>query len=225
MKLIVGLGNPGKKYEGTRHNVGRRVVERLASQIPAFGGNGQWSMVKGKKLETRNWRLDRKLRAFVFGPYALHLNSYTLILAKPTVFMNESGRVVRKLLKHFKVRPANLWVVHDDIDLPLGRIKIKVGGGAAGHHGVESVIEGVGSKEFVRFRLGIGHPRRNAKLALNRTCSGSGWEMREKVVEKFVLSKFSKEEKPVVEEMVERAAEAIKFGLEEGIEKARGRFN
>jgi PTH1 family peptidyl-tRNA hydrolase len=118
MKIIVGLGNPGKKYEGTRHNVGWLVVNELANQTT----DGQWLMIK-------------KLKSSIISHRSL------IVLAKPTVFMNESGRAVKSLLKHFKIEPANLWIVHDDIDLSLGRIKIQVGGGAAGHHGVESIIK------------------------------------------------------------------------------------
>lgn len=202
-ELIVGLGNPGKKYEGTRHNVGWLVVERLASQMV----NGQWLM-------------NKRLQSLIISHQSL------IVLAKPTVFMNESGKAVRKLLKHFKVKPANLWVVHDDIDLPLGRVKIKVGGGAAGHHGVESIIEEIGSREFVRIKLGIGRPGRSGKCEMGNAKweMGSGkWEMRGKVVERFVLEKFAEEEGSVVEKMVERAVEVIKLGLEEGIEKAMAR--
>jgi PTH1 family peptidyl-tRNA hydrolase len=191
MKLIVGLGNPGKKYEGTRHNIGRLVVEQLAREMT----NGQWLMVK-------------KLKSLVINHQLL------FVLAKPVVFMNESGRAVKRLLKHFKIEPANLWAIHDDIDLPLGRIKIQVGGGAAGHHGVESIIKEIGSEDFVRFRLGIGRP---GKFSI------FNFQFLNIQVEKFVLSKFNKEEARVVEKMVERTAEAIRFELKEGIEKAMAR--
>lgn len=204
MKIIVGLGNPGKKYERTRHNVGRAVVDALEGEARG------WKLEVRK--EVRNWRLEKKLLARVSGPYTLVASPYSLILAKPTVFMNESGRAVKRLLKHFKTLPANLWIIHDDIDLPLGRIKIQVGGGAAGHHGVESVIKEIGTEDFVRFRLGIGRPKLDKKL-----------DVRSEIIENFVLSKFRQEEKPVVEEMMKRAVEAVKFGLREGIEKAVAR--
>lgn len=182
MKLIVGLGNPGKKYEGTRHNLGQRVVDQLARQMV----KGQWSRVK-------------VLQSSVFRHQSL------AILAKPATYVNQSGRAVKKLVGRFKVLPPNLWVVHDDVDLPLGKIKIQAGRGAAGHHGVESIVSQVGTRGFVRFRLGIGKPE---KINYDQ-------------VEKFVLAKFKQGEESMVGRMVEAAVKAINLALKEGLEKAR----
>lgn len=187
MKLIVGLGNPGRKYQRTRHNLGQRVIDQLAGQTT----NSQWSTAKKLQASTVNCRP-------------------ATIFAKPATFMNRSGVAVKKLLAYFKVELADLWVIHDDVDLPLGKIKIQVGRGAAGHHGVESIIKEIGSQDFVRFRLGIGRPE------------GNGEEEREnEAIERFVLAKFTKKEKPVAEEMVKKAAQAVRLALEEGIEKAK----
>lgn len=189
MKLIVGLGNPGEKYKGTRHNLGQQVVDQLAGQII----DSQWSAMK-------------KFRSSIIN------HRPAIILAKPATFMNRSGVAVKRLLVYFKVEPANLWIVHDDVDLPLGKIKVQIGRGAAGHHGVESIIREIESQEFVRFRLGIGRPGRDSKA-----------EITDKQTEEFVLSKFSPEEKPAVARTVTATVEAIKLALKEGLERARSR--
>ena len=193
MKLIVGLGNPGEKYKGTRHNVGREVVDGIEREV-----RGQRSEVRGQR---GGWRLEKRLKsAICHVPRA--------IFAKPLVFMNESGRAIEKILRYYDTKILrDLWVIHDDIDLPLGRIKIQVGGSSAGHKGVQSIIDYLGREDFVRFRMGIGRPGEKLEV-------GGG------IIESFVLSEFRPEEKPVVEEMVKRAVEMIQFGLEEGIEKA-----
>lgn len=190
MKLIVGLGNPGKKYQGTRHNAGRLVVERLASQMT----NGQWLMVK-------------KLQSLIINHQPL------MVLAKPMVFMNNSGVAIKKLVTNYRLPITNLWVIHDDVDLPLGKIKVQVGRGAAGHHGVESIINELGDQDFVRFRLGIGRP-----------VGDSESRVADKQIDEFVLSNFSREEKVAAERMVVSAAEAIKLALKEGLEKAGLRY-
>ncbi len=156
MILIVGLGNPGQKFQKTRHNIGFRVVDELA---------------------------ENKTGQFM--------------IAKPQTFMNESGRAVKKLVAKFKIPTANLWVVHDDIDLPLGKFKISQGRGSAGHKGVQSIINELKTKDFNRVRIGI--------------CPKTG---KPKTVEKFVLQNFTKEEetvlKEVIEEVVEEVVEEIK---------------
>ena len=212
MKIVVGLGNPGKEYQNTRHNLGWQVVERLAREVT----DGRWLVVKNLKSSIIN-------RQPLF------------VLAKPMVFMNESGRAVRRLLKHFKVAPANLWIVHDDIDLPLGKVKIQFGRGAAGHHGVESIIKEIGTKGFWRVRMGIGRPGErfqipssksqvpNSKLQAPSSKSQipafaktADRQMPKKQVEKFVLEEFSREEKPIVKEMIEKEVERLKGKLRNG---------
>ena len=167
MILIVGLGNPGKKYQDTRHNIGFGVIDKLQS-----------------------------------------LNLKKVILAKPKTFMNLSGKAVKSLIKKYKIPTANLWVIHDDIDLPLGKIRIVKNRGAAGHKGVESIIKELGTKNFVRFRIGI--------------CPKTG---KPKNPENFVLQKFNKEEKEIIKEVIKKTAKAIEYFLKEGLEKAMNKFN
>ncbi|MFH1193910.1 MAG: aminoacyl-tRNA hydrolase [bacterium] len=134
MKLIIGLGNPGKKYEKTRHNLGFMAVDflRAAAGAPDF-------------------KMNKKLAAEVS-------KSGEIIFAKPQTFMNLSGEAVAKLLSFFKLSPADLVVIHDDLDLDFGKIKTGAGHGAAGHNGVKSIIELLGTKDFNRVRLGVGRP-------------------------------------------------------------------
>lgn len=150
MYLIIGLGNPGKKFQNTRHNIGFRVVDELPK------------------------RKD-------------------FIIIKPRTFMNQSGKAVKALVKFYKIKLENLWVVHDDIDLPLGKIRISRGRGSAGHKGVESIIRELGTKEFWRVRIGV--------------CPRAG---KPKNVEKFVLQKFTKEEEKILKEVIKEVIREIK---------------
>lgn len=134
MKLIVGLGNPGRRYEGTRHNAGYRVVEALAREA---GSPAWWP--RGKSLAAEGT-----------------LAGEPVILAKPLTYMNDSGHAVRFLLDVSRLDPSGLVVILDDLDLPFGRIRIRERGSAGGHHGMESIIRMLESEEFIRVRLGIG---------------------------------------------------------------------
>ena len=167
MILIIGLGNPGKKYEKTRHNIGSMVINELRSS-----------------------------------------NLENVFLAKPTTFMNESGKSVKTLLKTCRLKPDNLIVIHDDIDLPLGKIRIVKSRGAAGHKGVESIIKELRTKNFIRFRIGI--------------CPKTG---KPRNPERFVLQNFNKAEEKTVKEITKKTAEAIEFFLKEGLEKAQSTYN
>ena len=169
MILIVGLGNPGKKYQETRHNLGFQVVDELG-------------FLKDKKI----------------------------ILTKPKTFMNLSGKAVKSLMTEYKVPPLSLWVIHDDIDLPLGKIKIVKNRGAAGHKGVESIIKELKTKNFIRFRIGI---------------KPKPYTLSPKTLDKFVLQKFNKDEERVVKEVIKKSVEAIGVVLKEGLEKAMSKYN
>jgi PTH1 family peptidyl-tRNA hydrolase len=136
------------------------------------------------------------------------LNGEGVLLMKPKTFMNLSGKAVGSLFKKNKIKSSNLWIIHDDIDLPLGKIKISKGRGSAGHKGVESIIKELKTKDFVRFRIGI------------RPKTG-----KPKNPEKFVLQNFNKEEEKIIKEIIERMVEAIQFSLKEGLEKAMSKFN
>lgn len=178
--LIIGLGNPGKKYIFTRHNFGFRVVERLR-----------------ETLALENFAYKPKLLSQVSAGTAQDIN---LILALPQTFMNVSGDAAYALKKKFGLTPAKILVVHDDKDLELGTIKLKEKGGSAGHKGVESIIQKIGSNNFKRLRLGIA-PQIKQDVP----------------TEKFVLSKFLPEEEPTVRNQIDKATSAIIewLGLEE----------
>ncbi|MBI4101426.1 MAG: aminoacyl-tRNA hydrolase [Candidatus Nealsonbacteria bacterium] len=167
MILVIGLGNPGKKYENTRHNAGSRMIDEL-------------------KI----------------------LNLEDVLAEKTGSFMNRSGPAVRRLLQKTKLKIPNLLVMHDDIDLPLGKIKISRNSGSAGHKGVQSIIDSLGSKNFLRIRIGI--------------CPASG---KPKEPPRFVLQKFTKDEEKAFKEVVEKTIEAIKCLLSEGVEKAMSLYN
>jgi PTH1 family peptidyl-tRNA hydrolase len=134
--LVVGLGNPGTRYAGTRHNAGSRAVERLASRL-------------GVKLR-RSRTLARAGE--------VHVEGERLVLACPTTYMNESGPAVAALVRQKGIEPGRLIVVHDEIDLPAGALRVKFGGGTAGHRGVDSVVAALGTKDFHRVRIGVGRP-------------------------------------------------------------------
>ena len=162
MKLIVGLGNPGKKYEQTRHNFGFMALDLLA-----------------KKLGT-TWRDSTKLKAEL-------AKTAEYILAKPTTFMNQSGSAVSALLKFYKLTPSDLIVIHDDLDIDFGKWKLSSDSRAAGHNGVQSIIDQLGSKKFSRYRLGI-------RSDLNRETDADLSAVEADEAEKFVLERFNPEE-------------------------------
>jgi PTH1 family peptidyl-tRNA hydrolase len=186
MILIVGLGNPGLKYEKTRHNVGFMVVDSLLKKLTS--------------VKDSVWEENKKFNSQIAKA------GEDLILAKPLSFMNASGEPVAKLMKFYKIQPFGLYVVHDDVDLPLGKIKITVDRGSAGHKGVESIMRSVGSKNFVRIRVGVGKDTRVA-------------------TERFVLMPFSLFERGKLSQAVKKATEALEMILKEGVEKAAGKYN
>lgn len=186
MILIVGLGNPGAKYENTRHNVGFMAVDLLLKKLTSVE-RSVWE--ENKKFNCLMAKIDQEL-----------------VLAKPLSFMNASGEAVGKLMRFFKVTTFGLYVIHDDIDLSLGKIKITLGHGSAGHKGVDSIIENIKSNNFVRIRVGISSDKR-----LN--------------TEKFVLSEFGEREKNKIKRAVKKAQEAMEFILKNGVERAASQFN
>ena len=194
MILIVGLGNPGKKYEKTRHNLGFVVLDGLLQELTP--------------VEKTIWEKNNKFNC-------LMAKIDDLILAKPQTFMNNSGQSVQRIARFYRIKPEDIWLVHDDVDLPLGKIKIRLGGAAAGHHGIESVIEKLGTDQFVRFRVGIGHPREKRKLEIRS----------ERSVEAYVLREFDINDAGEVKQMVKKAVQAIKIALGKGLEKAMNQFN
>ena len=199
MKLIVGLGNLGEKYANSRHNLGFMVLDELAEKM--------------LPLSKTRWQIDKKANS-----QFIKVDSQ-LILVRPQTMMNASGFAVAKLASFYKVKPEDIWVVHDDIDLPLGKIKIRLGGAAGGHRGVESIIEQLGTDQFVRFRLGIGHPR------LRPGFSGQAGRGSDQLVEKYVLRRFDVNDASKVKKVIKKAVQAIKVALDDGLEKAMNQFN
>lgn len=203
MKLIVGLGNPGEKYEKTRHNLGFMVIEKFLKDF--------------EPVRKTVWENQNKFKSDIvqieWQPQ--HGNLEKVILAKPKTYMNNSGMAIRLISDFFKITPSDIWIVNDDIDLPLGAMKIRFGGASAGHHGVDSVMSSLGTDKFWRFRMGIG--MENGKLKIeNRKL---------KNVEDYVLKNFVGGERGKLKELIKRGAKAIVMALEEGIERAMNRFN
>jgi peptidyl-tRNA hydrolase, PTH1 family len=193
MKLIVGLGNPGDKYQNTRHNLGFAVVDNFAKQFSSL--NFQFSNNKQLKSEI--------------------LKTNDLVLAKPQTFMNNSGMAVSQLASYFKIAISEIIVVHDDLDLPLGKIKIRTGGSAAGHHGVESIIKYLGDDKFNRIRLGIGNLH---SLAGERKSKHFN-------VEEFVVNEFDPSETVKIKKIIKESVEILQSILDKGIEKTQNQYN
>ncbi len=182
--LVVGLGNPGSQYGRSRHNAGFAAVERVAEKAGIeisrndFGGS------------------------YGIGFYGEH----KIIVFKPETYMNNSGEPVRKIMRFYGMRNEKLIVAHDEIDLPVGHVQVKVGGGSAGHNGIKSLVERMGS-EFARVRIGVGKPETGMEIA------------------DYVLADFSKEERGAVEDSIEKAAEAVCEIVSLGAQSAMGKYN
>ena len=185
MMVLMGLGNPGRAYTKSRHNAGFWCIDALAKQ-------------HGIRLRDR-----RRHAVTAEGEIA----AASVVLARSRTYMNSSGIATRYLLDRFHVTPQDLTVVHDDMDLPLGTIRLRPGGGAAGHHGIESVIAELRTEQFPRLRIGVGHPTdRENGIA-------------------HVLGPFNAQEATVMRETVERAVEAVTCTVELGLDTAMNRFN
>ena len=184
-RLIVGLGNPESEYAETRHNLGFACVRELARRLEAPIQKKRWQSLIGRAESRGVW--------FVL----------------PQTYMNLSGQAVAKALKDTGIAPANTWVVYDELDLPLCRMRIKGAGSAAGHNGVRSIIEALGRDDFVRFRVGVGKPGGK----------GSGAGIR------HVLGRFTKAEKERLPKVVGGVADALELALESGVERAMDRYN
>jgi PTH1 family peptidyl-tRNA hydrolase len=187
MNLIVGLGNPGRDYAGTRHNVGFRCVAHFA-RLHGISFDHQHCKAKvgtGKA------------------------EGIQVVLAKPRTFMNASGESVHLLVRRFKVPPQNILIVHDDIDLPLGKIRIRERGSSGGHKGIQSIIDCLGSQDFPRIRIGVGRPQ---------------MEENQEVVA-HVLGAFSPQERSMIDETVPRVSEAIRCILLDGVVAAMNKYN
>jgi peptidyl-tRNA hydrolase, PTH1 family len=199
MKLIVGLGNPGEKYEGTRHNLGFMVVDQLLKDL-----------LSAKEAV---WSINSKLKSDIAS---IEVGREKVILAKPQTFMNNSGMAVGLLLNFYKIKPEDLWLVYDELDLPVGSMKIRFGGAAAGHHGVESIMEKIGTDSFLRFRLGIGTSHVKERVIGRQKI---------KQAKDYVLGGFGRGDVGKIRELIKHGSEALQMALEDGIESAMNRFN
>ena len=185
MKLIAGLGNPGKEYAQSKHNIGFMLLDALAARWQEDAWREKESALA---LETR-------------------FAGEKVLLVKPLTYMNESGRAVGSLLSWYKLSPEDLLVIHDDLDLPMGTVRIRGKGGSGGHNGMKSVIAHVGSENFPRIRIGIGRPKG------------------ERTVVAHVLSGFSQEEQEKIAESVNYLLPAVECILTDSVDNAMNRFN
>ena len=188
--LVVGLGNPGPSYATTRHNAGFMVVDLLAARL-------------GAKFKAHRGRAD-VIEGSLPGPGGA---SVPVVLAKPKCYMNESGGPVASLRGFFKLAVPQIMIVHDELDLPFGTLRLKQGGGPGGHNGVRSVSTSLGSPDYLRVRLGIGRPPGRQDPAA------------------FVLKPFSAAEARELPLFVDRAADAVEAIIAEGLERAQNRFH
>ena len=213
MKLIVGLGNPGEEYDMTRHNLGFLVMDRFLKDITS---------VKDSK-----WSESSKLKSqFFITEWQPKLSeSEKIIIAKPETYMNNSGMAVKLLLDFYKLDTNDLWVVHDDLDLPLGKLKIRFGGAGAGHHGVEHVIDTLGSDKFWRFRLGIGNPRHSIDRKDGEGIDKMIGRRHLGDTKGFVLGGFDDSEWPVAKKLIKDTVKSLQIALEGGLDSAMNRFN
>jgi PTH1 family peptidyl-tRNA hydrolase len=184
MKIVVGLGNPGKQYEGTRHNVGWMVLDRLAERA-GLSGHAK----------------SRDASATMRGRY----KGLDLVLVKPMTYMNESGLAVRKVLARERAPLDDMLVVYDDFDLPLGKLRMREQGSAGTHNGMRSIVGELGNQKFARLRVGIGEPSRNAIG--------------------HVLSRFGADERAVLDEVLDAAADAVEEWARDGANRSANRWN
>ena len=185
MKIVVGLGNPGARYKDTRHNVGFMVMDRLAARLGADFSQ-----------EKYNGLIARTLRA-----------GETVLLVKPLTFTNNSGECVARILRYTETEQSDLLVVADDVNLPLGRLRLRESGSAGGHNGLKSIIERIGGQDFPRLRIGVGLGNGGGGLVGH------------------VLGAFASEERAPRNEAIERAADATLMYLDEGMTRAMNAFN
>jgi len=183
--LIVGFGNPGRQYKCNRHNVGFMLVDNLAKRLGTT-----FSRMESRALVTKNTYLDKRL-----------------ILAKPQTYMNLSGQAVASLVKFYKIPLENLLIAYDDVDLPLGTIRLRPMGGSAGQKGMRSTVERLGTEEFPRIRLGIDRPPGAMQAA------------------DYVLQDFSKDEIEIVNHVIDRATDATLVFVTEGLDVAMNKYN
>lgn len=184
MKIIVGLGNPGKEYRNTRHNIGYMVLEEIARRYPIEKQESKFDAVIGQ----------------------IRINGEKILLVKPLTYMNLSGQSVQPLIHWHKLDIQDMMVIYDDMDLPLGTIRMRASGGSGGHKGIKSIIDRMATSEFARTRIGIGRPA-------------------DREAAEWVLGRFSPAEKEQIEQTVKRAADAVERWINSGIIEAMNAYN
>jgi PTH1 family peptidyl-tRNA hydrolase len=189
MKLIVGLGNPGRAYAHNHHNIGFSCLSHFA--------------------RTHNIKFDKKQGLARIGMGKVANNE--LVLARPQTYMNSSGRSVSRLIQRFNINLNDLLVIHDDLDLPLAKVRLSFGSSSGGHKGIDSIIQEMGSQDFIRIRVGIGRPDKA--------------EISEEDIIAYVLSDFTPDEKQAIDRVIPRVGEAILCLLTEGLTPAMNKFN
>ncbi|MEL6157767.1 MAG: aminoacyl-tRNA hydrolase [Cyanobacteria bacterium J06623_5] len=190
-KLIVGLGNPGQKYDRTRHNIGFEIVDALAKSLPDV------SLVANKRFQGNAGEFRSA--------------GERMVLLKPSTYMNRSGQSVRAVLDWYKLAPAKVLIVYDDMDLPTGKLRMRLSGGAGGHNGMKSIISHLGTKAFPRLRVGVG--------SADKSGNPDG------AVISHVLGRFSPAERKVVDAVIPMAVDAIDLSLRKGVERAMNLYN
>lgn len=183
--LVVGLGNPGREYRDTRHNIGFAFIDSVCAAAGASINKVQAKALLGSGM----------------------IEGHKVFLAKPQTYMNLSGQAVSGLMRFYKVPVSQILVAHDDLDLPLGAIRLRPGGGSAGQKGVQSIIQQLGTQEFARMRLGIGRPPGQMDASA------------------FVLRRFTQNEQEVVDLVLGRAVQALRVFVRQGLEPAMNQFN
>jgi len=185
--VVAGLGNPGKRYEHTRHNVGFMVADRL---VESAGGGAFRAKFQGELAQ-------------------IDLATHGVLVLKPQTFMNESGQSVRQALDYHRLGPDALLVIHDELDLPLGELRLKLGGGEAGHRGLRSISAHLGETDYARLRVGIGRPQAGFSVD----------------VVDYVLEAFAAAERPLLGDILDRAVDAIRRVAEKGLAAAMNHVN
>lgn len=200
MKLIVGLGNPGEKYENTRHNLGFETLDHL--------------LKKYEPLKESVWDNNKKTKSQI---KKVSIENISTLLAKPQTYMNNSGMAVSLLLDYYRIEPDDLIIIHDELDLPLGKIQVRFGGGTAGHNGLDSIINSIKTDKFLRIRMGIGKPTKH---------EGSKFDNpRHHSVEEHVLDIFKDGEAKEAKKMIKHAQKQLELLLKHGIDKYMSKYN
>ncbi len=192
MKLIVGLGNPGQGYSNNRHNIGFMCLKHFS---------------KEHKIEFDKKQADARIGRG-------NIEGVDVVLAKPQTYMNLSGKSVNRLMQKYKLKPEDIIVVYDDMDLPLGKVRIRLGGSSGGHKGINSIIALIGTQEFTRIKVGIGRPEKDEVD-----------KFYDRDIVDYVLSNFSRDEKKQLKPSIEKVSNALLTLITEGLEPAMNKFN